>query len=126
MKVLLLAGVAGFFGTVLRFGVVRTVNHALPGFPWGTLTVNVVGAFLAGFLFVLCRAKFQHYEAFFPVIFIGFLGGFTTFSAFALESVRYGFDAQYAKLFWNVALQNGMGLLAAGGGLLLGRLFFCR
>lgn len=126
MKILLLAGCAGFLGTVLRFGVMRSINHALPGFPWGTLTVNVVGAFLAGFLFVLCRAKFQHYDVFFPVLFVGFLGGFTTFSTFALESARYCYDAQYAKFLWNVFFQNSLGILAAGGGLLLARLFFVR
>ncbi|OQA79837.1 MAG: camphor resistance protein CrcB [Lentisphaerae bacterium ADurb.Bin242] len=126
MKILLLSGCAGFLGTLLRFGVTRAVNHALPGFPWGTLAVNVTGAFLAGFLFVLCRVKFMHYEAFFPVLFIGFLGGYTTFSAFALESTRYYFDAQYVKFIGNIVLQNGMGILAAGGGLLLARLFFCR
>lgn len=126
MKILLLAGCAGFVGTLLRFGVTRAVNHALPGFPWGTLAVNVSGAFFAGFLFVLCRTKFQHYEAFFPVLFIGFLGGFTTFSAFALESIRYFFDAQYIKFFGNILLQNGIGILAAGSGFILARLLLIR
>ena len=91
----MLAGIAGFFGTILRFILTRYVNHALPGFPWGTLLVNVAGAFIAGFLFVYCRAKFQAYEEYFPVIFIGFLGAFTTFSTFALESARFCADAQY-------------------------------
>ena len=57
MKILMLAGIAGFFGTILRFILTRYVNHALPGFPWGTLLVNVAGAFIAGFLFVYCRAN---------------------------------------------------------------------
>ena len=121
MKLVLLIGAAGFIGTLLRFGCTRTVDHLLPGFPWGTLCVNIAGAFLAGFLFVYCRAKFQQYEVYFPVVFIGFLGAFTTFSTFALESIRFLMEAQYIRFFGNVLLQNGTGLLAAGAGFLLAR-----
>lgn len=124
MKILMLAGIAGFFGTVVRFVLTRYINHALPGFPWGTLAVNVAGAFIAGFLFVYCRAKFQAYEEYFPVIFIGFLGAFTTFSTFALESARLFADAQYVKFTANVIMQNVLGITAAGGGLTLAKIIW--
>ncbi len=106
-------GLAGFFGTLARHFSVRAVNHLLPGFPWGTLCVNVAGAFLAGFLFIWGREKFQEYEHFMPIIFIGFLGAFTTFSTFALESARFFMDGQYSKMLLNIALQNITGLSAA-------------
>ena len=98
MKIIFLTGAAGFIGTLARYSSMRIMNHFLPSFPFGTLFVNVTGAFLAGFLFILCRNRFQGYEAYFPILFIGFLGAFTTFSTFALESSRYLFEAQYLNL----------------------------
>ncbi|SNS92034.1 fluoride efflux transporter CrcB [Tropicimonas sediminicola] len=55
------------------------------GFPWGTLTVNVVGSFLMGALVVLLERKGANSLA--PVLMTGFLGGFTTFSAFSLDAI---------------------------------------
>lgn len=124
LKLLLFMGLAGFAGTLVRYGCVRLTSVLFPDFPWGTLIVNVTGAFLAGFCFVLCRSKFLQYEAYFPVLFIGFLGAFTTFSTYTLESIRFFADAQYGKFAGNILLQNVTGLLAAGCGTFLAKLFF--
>ncbi len=56
-------------------------------FPYGTFAVNVLGSLLVGALFVLLTEKIQFAEQLRPVLVIGFLGAFTTFSAFSLESV---------------------------------------
>ena len=124
MKILLLAGLAGFIGTLARYGCTRLFNNLLSGFPWGTLAVNVAGAFIAGFCFVLCRCKFQNYEEYLPILFIGFLGAFTTFSTFALESARFIAEAQYSKFMLNIFLQNFSGIGASIGGLYLAKILF--
>ena len=124
MKILLLIGAAGFAGTLARYGCVRLVDHWLPEFPWGTAAVNVAGALTAGFLFVFCRWKFQACEEYFPVLFAGFLGAFTTFSTFALESARFFSEAQYGKFIANVLLQNISGICAALAGMYLAKVVF--
>ena len=124
MKILLLIGIAGFFGTLVRYGCVRLVNQLSVGFPWGTLAVNIAGAFIAGFFFVFCRLKFQSYEEYFPIFFIGFLGAFTTFSTFALESAGFFADAQYGKFIANILLHNISGVLAAFIGMCLAKIIF--
>jgi len=71
----------GAIGAVLRYFVGSSV-----AFPFGTLTVNVVGSFLMGVIFVLMVDKGA--ERWAPLMMAGVLGGFTTFSAFSLDAYR--------------------------------------
>lgn len=88
MGTLLAVGLGGAAGAMLRYGM-TTLIHARTGsaFPWGTLSVNVTGAFLLGVIYAaLDRGHIpQELQAHLAV---GLLGSFTTFSAFSLEAFR--------------------------------------
>lgn len=93
-----------------------------PAFPSGTLVVNVTGAFLMGFLAVIAQERFGLNEA--PLralLLVGFLGGYTTFSTFSLETLHLIVIANYLGAALNILLSV---VLCIGGvwiGALLGR-----
>jgi CrcB protein len=104
----------GAAGSVLRYLVAGWVQRGTDGtFPWGTLAVNVSGCFLIGLLahlFIehsLIRTEYR------MAVRVGVLGGYTTFSTYALECLALGGDGQYARLLGNVLLSNALGLGAA-------------
>lgn len=77
----------GALGAVARYVTVTAALRALgPGFPWGTLAVNVLGSFVMGLLFVWLEARGMLRLA--PLLMAGVLGGFTTFSAFSLDALK--------------------------------------
>jgi CrcB protein len=84
----LLVMLGGAIGSVARFGVGKlTLGWFGPNYPWGTLTVNLVGGLLMGLLVgVLARVSASDQWRLFAAI--GVLGGFTTFSSFALDTVN--------------------------------------
>lgn len=89
MKAILLVGVGGFLGSIARYTLGGWVLHmtAQERFPLSTFTVNVLGCLVVGILAGLA----ERYDIFGPearlLLFTGLLGGFTTFSAFGLETV---------------------------------------
>jgi CrcB protein len=110
----LLVGVGSFVGGVLRYGLSTWVHRTLdnPWFPYGTLAVNGLGCLVIGFLAGLAESR----AAFTPEVrlflFVGILGGFTTFSSFALETFSLARDTQSVAALVNIGLQLGLGLLA--------------
>ena len=121
---LLLVGTGGFLGAALRYIVTACVHEVMdnPWFPYGTLAVNVVGCLVIGFLAGLAesRASFSSEARLF--VFVGIIGGFTTYSSFAYETYTLARDAQHFSAALNVALQLGLGLAAVWIGEVLARL----
>lgn len=104
--------VGGALGALSRYAASALSARLLgAGFPWGTLVVNVVGCFLIGIASGLMeRSAFP--RNLWPLAVTGFLGGFTTFSTFSIDSVLLFRDGATTKAIMNMAL-NGFGGLAA-------------
>jgi CrcB protein len=117
----LLVGCGGFLGSALRYAVGGWVFHRAAGwaFPVGTLVVNVTGCAAAGLLAGLAEKRdlLSPDARLFP--FVGVLGGYTTFSAFGLETVLLLQRQQPALAALNASLSVGLGLLALWLGLRL-------
>ena len=83
-----LVAVGGAIGSLLRYYVGQWALRLMgPAFPWGTLTVNVVGCFVIGLFTELIARKFNASVELRLLLVTGFLGGFTTFSAFSLDAI---------------------------------------
>lgn len=107
--------IGGAIGSCLRFGVgIAMLRVSGTGFPLGVLTVNIVGSFLMGVVMVLSFHRgLQHFN---PFVMTGLLGGFTTFSAFSLETFTLYERGQIAAAATYVALSLALSI----GGLVLG------
>jgi CrcB protein len=80
---------AGAAGTLLRAGAnALSLRLFGSGFPWGTLAVNVLGSFAFGAIFAWARSRGGLSTAQETVVLVGLLGGFTTYSSFAFQSVE--------------------------------------
>jgi CrcB protein len=90
------------------------------GFPYGTLIVNVVGSFLAGFVLAYTHRN-GHDDIVRIALVTGFCGAFTTFSAFAYETIDYFRQGAVLNGMINLLANNVLSLAAAVGGLLLAR-----
>jgi CrcB protein len=120
-KLLLLAA-AGSLGTLARYGLAGLV-HRIDGasFPWGTLAVNVTGCFLVGLLAALFESRWPVSGETRVILLVGFMGAFTTFSAYILETGELVRTAEWLRAAANVGLQNGLGFVALLVGAAIGR-----
>ena len=84
MKHIALIAIAGAAGAVARFALVNLIGGK--SFPWGTLTVNIIGSFLMGAAYIIIVENSFISPDMKPLFMTGFLGAFTTFSAFSLEA----------------------------------------
>ncbi|MGE0082213.1 MAG: fluoride efflux transporter CrcB [Thiohalomonadaceae bacterium] len=122
MKQLLLVGLGGAFGSMLRFGL-STGLHALLGraFPWGTLFVNVTGSFAIGLLYVLLIERVALGPEWRALLMVGLLGGYTTFSSFSIETLNLVESGDVLRAAVNVLASVVLCLAAAWVGVSVAR-----
>jgi len=119
-----LIAAGGAAGALLRYFVSGwAYRWAGTGFPWGTLSVNVLGSFVIGFLWAASeRTPFG--PRWTPFVFIGVLGAFTTFSTYALESLNLVREGELRLAVVNLFASNVLALLAVVLGFLSARYLF--
>jgi fluoride exporter len=111
--------IGGGIGSVLRYLVCRAAErHVGDSFAWGTTFVNLAGCLLIGFIAGLIDRAILP-RAYRVLIITGFLGGFTTFSSFTLESVRMILDGSLGKGLANIGVNVVLGLTLTLAGLLM-------
>lgn len=120
-KMAALVGVGGFLGTVARFLVgVATVREGVSGFPYGTFAVNVAGCFLIG-IFAGLAERYDWLPETRVFLMTGLCGGFTTFSAFAIENVRLLQEKDYTTFALYTFASLAVGIAATFLGLVITR-----
>ncbi|MEM5537457.1 fluoride efflux transporter CrcB [Neptuniibacter pectenicola] len=123
MQHLFAIAIGGAAGALGRYWVSGLLNNAEHRLPYGTLTCNVVGSFLMGILFVLILEKAKLSAELRPLLMVGFMGAFTTFSTFSLETVAMLQEGHVISAAIYILLSVLLCLVALYGGLSLTRLF---
>ncbi len=113
----LAVGAGGALGAMARYAVSAQALHMMgPNFPWGTLFVNVLGSFLIGVLVEALALKINITPELRLLLVTGFLGGFTTFSAFSLDAVNMAQrgDLSNAAVYVVASVTLSIGALIVG------------
>ncbi|MCF6212758.1 MAG: fluoride efflux transporter CrcB [Flavobacteriaceae bacterium] len=119
MRIVALVGLGSFIGGTLRYLIAQMVQSKfLSAFPFGTLTVNIIGCFVIGIVFGMSE-KFNLSPEWRLFLATGICGGFTTFSAFSLETMQLLRDGQILYGLLYVAASILVGLLAVYLGMTL-------
>jgi CrcB protein len=111
---ILFIGLGGALGSIARYLVSTWVQTAAKSisFPFGTLTVNLIGCFVIGFLAQLAEARGIFTSESRAFVFIGILGGFTTFSSFGNETLNLARGGEFWNALANIGLNVVIGLFA--------------
>ena len=115
-------GLGCFVGANVRYALTLLIVSRLgPGFPIATLLINITGSLAAGLAMAVFTERLVVEPAWRLLLVVGFLGGYTTFSAYAAETLALVEAGQWNAALVYVLASNGLGLLGAGLGLLVGR-----
>jgi CrcB protein len=118
----LAVAIGGALGSMARHGVNIFFAHSLErAVPYATGAVNLAGSAVIGLLAALLATGRLHMSSELRTfVFVGILGGFTTFSSFMLDTFTLGHGGDHALAFWNVAAQTAFGLVAVWAGYRVG------
>ncbi len=123
MKTALAIGLGSFIGGIGRYLLSKLIqSYLIVLFPFGTLTINVIGCFFIGVVFGW-NAKGSLDPTWLLFLTTGILGGFTTFSAFSMETVNMMREGQAGMALGYVTLSIVLGMLATYAGLSLLKIF---
>jgi CrcB protein len=123
MNKIIFLSLAGAIGALARYWLSGAVHGFMGrGFPWGTWSVNMLGCFLFGLIWVLTDERGLIPAQWRVVLLVGFVGTFTTFSTFIFETSGLMRDAEWLKMGLNLAGQNLFGFLALYLGATFGRI----
>jgi CrcB protein len=117
----LLAALGGALGALARWGVAVALPSSPGSWPWATLLVNLTGCLLIGVLLAVLLARYPSSPWLRPLLATGVLGGYTTYSAFAVEVVQLIDAGALGMVAAYVVASVLGGVLAVTAGLLLGR-----
>lgn len=116
-----LAAVGGALGALARWAVAAALPHSPGAWPWSTLLVNLLGCLLIGILLAVLLARYPRSPWLRPFLAVGVLGGFTTYSTFAVDVVRLtGTGHQFLAVVYVLTSVLG-GVFAVVVGLVAGR-----
>jgi CrcB protein len=118
----IMVGIGGFLGAVARFWLGSYIIGKMgTRFPYGTFVINISGSFLVGLILTLLEQKGQWSSNWRYLIPIGFIGAYTTFSAFEYETLRSVQEGQFLMSFLNVTLSVVVGFAAVWAGFAAGK-----
>ena len=121
MEVVLVVGLGGAVGAILRWWVGVLMSHLLAPVFLGTLMVNLAGSFLVGVLLIWFQGKLPINDVLRTGIVVGLLGGFTTYSAFSMEAVNMMMAGLYGRASAYVVVTVVVCLMGTWAGVMLGR-----
>jgi fluoride exporter len=117
-----MVAIGGAMGSVLRFWIGGYVGNRLGSrFPYGTFVINVTASFLIGFILTVLAERTHWSPNWRYLIPIGFIGGYSTFSAFEYETFRVFQDGEILVAGLNVVLSVVVGFLAVWLGAITGK-----
>jgi fluoride exporter len=121
LRVLAAVGLGGALGALARYGIAQVVSISPGTFPWGTFWINVSGSFALGVFLIVLLERFPPTRYARPFVATGFLGAYTTYSTFAVETDLLVRNGHGVTALAYAAASFAAGFLAAWAGMVLAR-----